>query len=145
VFGLVAQRLQQMGAAPLPQPQILDPAHIPIGDTGEITDHQGANPLAHGEGDDLLCSLMVGLVNAAAVAGLHLAQLCSVAAPTPRTALPQLGRSMTCLGLAGLLVAQVQIALGADRPPRDQQPGVLARDRVWVDDAKVDPGYPIRI
>jgi hypothetical protein len=31
--------------------------------------------------------------------------------------------------VAGLLIAQVEVAVGADRPPRDQQPSVLGDNR----------------
>jgi hypothetical protein len=47
--------------------------------------------------------------------------------------------------VAGLLILQVQPVLGAERPPRHQQPRLLGDDRVGMDDAKVDPGHPTRI
>jgi hypothetical protein len=37
-FGLVAQRLQQVGAAPPPQPQVLYPAGVVVGDPFGVTD-----------------------------------------------------------------------------------------------------------
>jgi hypothetical protein len=47
--------------------------------------------------------------------------------------------------LAGLLVAQVQEALGAKRPPRDRQPGVLGDKRVGMDDPEVDARDPVGV
>jgi hypothetical protein len=70
LFGLVAQHLDQVGAAPLPQPQVVNPTGIVAGDAGRIADHQHADPLAHGEGNDLPGRLVVGLVDPPAVAGL---------------------------------------------------------------------------
>jgi hypothetical protein len=49
------------------------------------------------------------------------------------------------LGLPGLLVVQVQPALGPHRPARDQQARLLGDDRVGVDDPEVDPGHPARV
>jgi hypothetical protein len=47
--------------------------------------------------------------------------------------------------LAGLLIAQVQEALGAERPSRDEQPNVLGGQRVGMDDPKVDTRDPVGI
>jgi hypothetical protein len=38
LLGLVAQRLQQMGAAPLPKAEVVDPARILVRDPGGISD-----------------------------------------------------------------------------------------------------------
>jgi hypothetical protein len=91
------------------------------------------------EGDDLAGGLVVGLVDAAAVAGLGSLLGPPIAAPAARPALSGLGSPPGCSGLASLLVLEVQVALGPHRPPRHQQPGVLGHDRVRVDDAKVHP------
>ena len=107
-FGLVAQCLQQVGAAPLPQPPVLHPAHVPVGNAFGIPDHQGPDPLLDSEGDDLLGGLMLGLVDTTTVARLHPAQPGSVATPTPRAALPALGGAACGPGLAGLLIRTVQ-------------------------------------
>jgi hypothetical protein len=97
------------------------------------------------EGDDLAGGLVVGLVDAAAVAGLGPPLGPPIATPAARPALPGLGSPPGCSGLASLLVLEVQVALGPHRPPRHQQPGVLGHDRVRVDDAKVHPSDPIRV
>jgi len=47
--------------------------------------------------------------------------------------------------VASLLVPEVQVALGADGPPRYQQPGILGHDRIGMDDAKIDPGHSIMV
>jgi hypothetical protein len=68
-----------------------------------------------------------------------------ITAPTPRPTLPRLRRAPGGPDVAGLLILQVQPVLGAERPPRHQQPRLLGDDRVGMDDAKVDPGHPTRI
>jgi hypothetical protein len=40
---------------------------------------------------------------------------------------------------------KVQVAIGAKRPPRDEQPRVLGGDRVGVDDPKIHPGDAARV
>jgi hypothetical protein len=60
-----------VSAAPLPQSQVLHPTNIPLGDPLGVADQQDADPIANGEVDDLFGGLMLGLVDAAAVAGLH--------------------------------------------------------------------------
>jgi hypothetical protein len=97
------------------------------------------------EGDDLAGGLVVGLVNAAAVAGLGPPLGPPIATPAARPALPGLGSPSDCSGPASLLVLEVQVALGSHRAPRHQQPGVLGHDRVRVDDAKVHPRDLIRV
>ena len=47
--------------------------------------------------------------------------------------------------MAGLLITQVQEALGADRPARHQQANLLGDHGIGVYDAKVHPGHPIRV
>jgi hypothetical protein len=121
------------------------PTGVAVGDALGITHHQGPDPPPDGEGDHLPGGLMLGLVDAATMAGLDSAELGAVAAPTARAPLPGLGCPLGRLGLAGLLVVQVQPALSPQRPPGDQQGGVLGDDRVRVDDAEVDPGNPARV
>jgi hypothetical protein len=60
-----------VGTVPLPQAEVVHPAHIPVSDPLGIPDQQGADPLLEGEGDDLLGGLVMGLVDAAAMARLH--------------------------------------------------------------------------
>jgi hypothetical protein len=70
-FGLVPQRPQQVGPVPLPQPQIVHPTRVVVGDALRVTDQQHPDPLADGERDHLPGGLMLGLMNAAAMAGLQ--------------------------------------------------------------------------
>jgi hypothetical protein len=145
LLGLVPQGLHKVGAAPLPQPPVLHPARILLGDPPRVPDHQRADLVVDGEGDHLLGGLVLGLMDAAAMACLHPPQPRPVATPAPRPALPRPGRAAGGLGLAGLLICTVQVALGPDGPPRHQQPSVLGHDRVGVDDPKINPGHPTRI
>jgi hypothetical protein len=114
-FGLVSQRLHKVGAAPLSQSEILHPAGILLADALGVSHDEGADALLGGEGDHLLGRLMVGVVDAAAMARLDPAQASPVAPPPPRPALPRPGCSACRLGLADLLVGTVQVVLGADR------------------------------
>jgi hypothetical protein len=59
--------------------------------------------------------------------------------------LPGFGCPSGGLGLTCLLIAQVQEALGPDRPPRYKQGCVLGDHRVGVDDAKVHAGHLTRV
>jgi hypothetical protein len=134
-----------MGTAPLPQPKILHPTDITVGDAGKIADHQGADPLPDGESDHQLGGLVLALVDAAAVASLSLALPVSITPPASRVPLPWLRRSAGRTGLAGLLVVQMQVTLGPQCTARHHEPGVLRYYGVRMDDAKVDTGYPIRV
>jgi hypothetical protein len=73
LFGLVPQRPKQVGAAPLPQPQVVGPTGVAVGDPLGITHQQGPDPTANGEADHLPGGLVVGLVDAATMPGLGLA------------------------------------------------------------------------
>jgi hypothetical protein len=139
-LGLVPQRLNQVGSAPLPQPEVLYTAHFPAGNPCEVPDHQGPDLVADSERDDLLGRLVLGLMDAAAMSCLGTAEPDSMTPPPAGAALPRPGCSACRLGLAGLLVLEMQVAFGADCPSRHQQPGVLGDNRVWMDDANVHPG-----
>jgi hypothetical protein len=117
----LSEGLEQVGATPLPQPPVLHPARILDGDALGVAHHQGANLVLDGEGDHLLGGLMLRLVNAAAMARFGASQA-GLAAPAPRPVLSRPGRACGGLGAAGLLVLEVEVALGAQRPPRHQQP-----------------------
>jgi hypothetical protein len=80
-FGLVAQRLHQMGAAPLPQPEILYATDVVAGDALRVTDHQGANLAAAGKGNHQGGGLMVDLMDPTAMASFCAALLGPVAPP----------------------------------------------------------------
>ena len=97
------------------------------------------------ERDDLLGRLMVGLMDAAAMPCLGTAKLDSLTAPSARAPLPRLGDVPRSLDTACLLILEMQVAIGSDRPSRDQQPRLLGDDRVGMDDAKVDSRHPARV
>ena len=145
LLSLVAEGLQQVGAAPMPQSKVLHPTHIPVSDPAKIAYRQGADPLLDGEGDHLLCRLVLGLVDATTMPRFDLALPDAMALPTPRPTLPG-SRGMTGrFGLTGLPILEVEVALGAERPSRHQEPGLRGGDRVRMDDAKIDTGDPIGI
>jgi hypothetical protein len=144
-LGLVLEGLEQVGTAPLPQPQVLHPARVVLGDALEVAHEQGTDPLLDGEGDYLPGGLVVGVVDAAAMARLDAAQAGSVVTPASGAALPRLWCSPGGHGAAGLLVLDVEVVLGAEGSPRHQQTRLLGDDRVGVDDAKVHPRHPARV
>jgi hypothetical protein len=126
-----------MGASPLSQPKVLDPPHVPLGDALGVSNDQNANSLPNGKGDDLAGSLVLGLVDTATMTGLGLPLPGSVAAPSARAPLPRLGIAARRPALTGLLIAEVQIVLSTNRAARDQQPRLLADNRIWMDNAEV--------
>jgi hypothetical protein len=139
-LGLVAQCLQQVGAAPLLQPPVLHRTRILVCDPLRVAHQQGPDALLDGEGDDLLGGPMLGLVDAAAMAALHAPQAGSVASPAPRAALSRLGMAAGGVGLACLLILTVQVALGADGSPGHQQSHVLRHHGIRMDDPQIHPG-----
>lgn len=104
LFGLIAEGLQKMSAAPPAKSEVLYPTHIPIGDPAKVTNSQGADPLLEGEGDHLTCGLMLSLMYATTMARFGSALLGTMASPTPGSMLPW-PRGMTGrLGLPCLLI-----------------------------------------
>jgi len=140
-FGLVAQRLQQMDAAPLSQPEVLRTTDVTVSDAPQIADHQGAGPLFDHEGNHLLGRLVVGLMDATTVTSVQLTLPRSVSAPAARASLPALRCLAGCSDLASLAIAQVQIVVGADGAPRNQQSCLLSHDGVGMNDAEINPGH----
>jgi hypothetical protein len=134
-----------MSASPLAQAQVLHLARILIGDVPGVADEQGADPVSHGKGDRLPGGFMLGLVDAATMTILGLPEPGPVTPPPARPALTRLGGSSRRLGLAGLLVAEVQVALGPDRPARHQQRGLVGDQCIGVDDANVHSGHLARV
>jgi hypothetical protein len=141
-FGLVAQGLEQVGSAPLPQPEVLHPTGVMVGDAGQVADRQHADRVADGKGDDLAGGLMVGVVDPATVPGLDPALLRPIASPAAGAALPSPGSSSGCLRLASLPIAQVQKALRPDCPARHQQGCLLGDKSIGMDDAQIYPCHP---
>jgi hypothetical protein len=134
-----------VGAAPLPQPPVLHPARILLGDASGVANHQHADLPLQGERDYLFGGLMLSLVHTTAMACLDAAQASPVATPTPGAALSAFGCAADGLGLPGRLIHTVQVSLGAERPPRDKQADVLGHHRVGMDDAKVHSRHPARV
>ena len=142
LLSLVAQGLEQVGAAPLPQPEVLHPPGVLVGDALEVAHDQGPDLVVDGEGDHLLGRLMLGLMDAAAMARLGPTHPSPMPAPAPRPALPGPRYPACGLGLPGLLIIEMQVAVGAECPPRHQQPRGLGHDGVGVDDPKVHSSDP---
>jgi hypothetical protein len=140
--GFVAERLHQVGTPPLTQPEVLHPAKLVGSDALGITDHQRTDPLPEREGDHLSSGLVVGLVNSAPVTGFYAPLLGPVPAPTSRAVLAWLGRAPSHPRPSCLLIPQMEIALGADRASRDQQPSMPADDRIRVNDAEIHARHP---
>jgi hypothetical protein len=129
----------------MPQSKVLHPTHIPVGDPAKIANRQGADPLPDGEGDHLLRGLVLGLMDATTMARFDSALPDAMALPTPRPTLPRFRGMTSRVDLACLPVFEVEVALGAERPSRHQEPGLRGGDRVRMDDAKIDTGDPIGI
>jgi hypothetical protein len=133
-----------VGASPLSSAEVLLPARALAGDALEVTNQQGADLVLDSKGDRLLGGFMLGLMDATAMARLHPPHAMPVTAPSPRSALATPGSSPGRLGVAGLLVPEMQITLGAKCPTRDQQPRLPGDHRVGMDDAKVYPCHAAR-
>jgi hypothetical protein len=69
-----------------------------------VTDHKRAHPLLEREGDDLLCCLVVGLVDTATMTRLNSTQLRPVTPPAARADLAPFGRATSRLCLACPLI-----------------------------------------
>jgi hypothetical protein len=144
-FCFIAQGLQQVGAAPPPQAQVLHPADGVVGNPFGVTNHQGAYPVLDGKGDHLLGGLMLSLMDAATVTLLDTTHPCPVASPAPRSALPGLRCAPAGLSLPCPLILKVEVVLGADRPSRRQQSHLLGHHGVGVNDSQIYPGDPTGI
>jgi hypothetical protein len=143
--GLFDQRPQEMGPAPLPQPQVLHPTDVTFLNASEVANQQGADLQFDHEVDDVLGRLVVRLVDAAEVTGLDQALPGAVAAPATRSPVSRLWGSPRSLGAPSLLVAQMKIALSADRSTGDQQASVLGHRRIRMNDAEIHTGDPTRV
>jgi hypothetical protein len=118
-------------------------ARVDAQHAARVADGQGADPAAHGPADHSAGGLVLGLADPAGVPRLDYPLAAPVVPPAAGSALPGFRGAAgdgpaPCFG-----VLQVQVVLGADRPPGDQQrlpvgPG----DGVGVDDAQVHPGHP---
>src|SRR4029450_5485399 len=118
-LGLVPEGMHKVGASPLPQAEVLHPAHVLACDVLGVADQQGTDSLSHRKGNHLLGGLMLSLVDAPAMTRLLTPHAEPVTAPAPRPPLAWLGCPPRSPRVAGLLVAQGQGGLGANRPARD--------------------------
>jgi hypothetical protein len=145
-LGLVAQRGDQIADAPGVHSLVMSPPCVQAENAARVADCQRADPVPGSPVDQDLGGLVLRLPDPPLVSGRRLSLAAAVSPPAPRPALPGLGCSPTSDAGAGLRVAQVLTALGADRAPRHQQqlpvrPGCGIR----VNDPQVDPGQPVRI
>jgi hypothetical protein len=93
-----------MGASPLSSTKVLHPARVLAGDALGVANQQGADLVPYRKGDYLLGSLMLGLVDATAMASLRPPHANPVTAPPSRPALPTLRGSPGRPATARLLV-----------------------------------------
>jgi hypothetical protein len=93
----------------------VDPAHVLLGDALGVSDDQDAKVVSKGEGDDLAGRFVMGLVDTATMLDLGSPSPSSVVPPSARALLSSRRPAARRLGLAGLLVTQVQIVLSTNR------------------------------
>jgi hypothetical protein len=87
-----------------------------------VADGQGADPAGHRPGDHGGGGFVLGLADPPPVPRLGQPLAAPVVSSPPRAFLPGLGCAVGHRLLAGFAVGQVHAVLGADRPPRHQQP-----------------------
>ena len=142
-LGLVFQDGDQVADAPVAGALIVPPPRVQVQDAAGVADGQGADPPVNGPGDDGCGGFVLGLADPSPVPRLGQPLAAPVVPPPPRPSLPGLGRAVGHRPHAGLGVGQVHAVLGADRPPRHQQPlAVWPGHRVGVDDPQVHSGDP---
>lgn len=141
-FGLIAQGAHEVGAPPLPQPEVLAPPHLAVGDAGKVADREGADPMRDRPGDERLGGLMVGETDPTLVPGFGPAPCRAQLAPTLRAFLAAAGSLPAHASGAGFGVGEVQAFLGSDGPPRHHQRLVVAGGGKRVDDPDVDACDP---
>jgi hypothetical protein len=145
-LGLIRQGADQVSDPPVPGPLVVPPACLEGQHAAGVPDRQGADPVLHRPGDDLVGGFVLGLADPPGMPGFGFPLAAPVLAPAPRPALPGLRGAGGGSAGAALAVAQVLPAFGPDRPPGHQQPlPFRARGCVRVDDAQVDPGGPGRV
>jgi hypothetical protein len=132
--GDIAQHADQVADAPVAGPLVVPPARSDAQDAARVADRDGADPARGGPADHRAGGLVLGLADPAGVPRLHDPLAAPVLPPAPRPALPGFGGAAgdgpaPCPG-----VLQVQVVLGADRPPprvqlQDAGPHVPGRDQ----------------
>jgi hypothetical protein len=144
--GLVLEAGQEVADPPVPDPLVVPAAGVQGQHAAGVADPQGADPALYRPGDHGRGGLVVGLGHPPPVRGFLLALPGAGLAPPPRPGLPRLRRPPRGCPRAPFPVSQVQVGLGADRPPGDQQPlPARAGDRARVDHPRVYPGDPGRV
>lgn len=113
-LGLVDQRAQEVGAAPLVQPQVLAPASVATRDPSGIADREGADTTFDGPGNDGFGSLVVREPHPAAVARFSVALRGPEFAPPAAAALTPPGRLGARMSGSGFGVSEVDAFLGPD-------------------------------
>src|SRR3984893_13063185 len=142
---LVLEGADEMGAPPVAQPKVLAPAGVPVADALGVAYPKGPHLMLDRPGDDGPGCLVVGLVDAPAMAGLLASLGPPQLAPAPRSFLSSARGLAPHVSGSGLGVGQVQVAFGPHGPPGDEQ-GLAARDGgEGVDDAGVNPGDDLRV
>jgi len=145
-LGLVFQDGDQVADAPVTGPLVVPPTRRNVQHAAGIADGQGADPPVNGPGNDRCGGLVLGLADPPPVPRLHHALAAPVVPPPPRPPLPGLGGAVGHRPGAGLGVGQVHPILGADRPPRHQQPRAAGPDHgIRVDDPQIHPRHPARV
>src|SRR5262252_8244461 len=93
---------------------VVPPPGLELQDAAGVADRQGADAVLDGPGDHLAGGFVLGLADPAAVPRLHHLLAAPVLAPSPRPALSGCRGSVGYRPVAGLGVAQVLVAFGAD-------------------------------
>jgi hypothetical protein len=145
-FGLVPKRAQQVADPPGPSALVVPPPRVQAENAARVTDCHGANAVLHRPGDHLLGGFMLSLPDPPPVPSLYQPLTAPVLAPSPRSFLPRHGSTAGYRALPRLGIAQMQVILGADGPPRHQQclafwPG----GRTQVDDPNIHSRQPSRV
>src|SRR4029450_6727858 len=102
--------MHKVGASPLPQAEVLHPAHVLACDVLGVADQQDTDSLSHRKGNHLLGSLMLSLVDAAAMTRLLTPHAEPVTAPAPRPPLAWLGCPARSLRVAGAVGAPARVS-----------------------------------
>src|SRR5438132_795884 len=121
------------------------PSGVPVADPLGVPDAKGPHPVVDRPGDHRLSGLVVGLVDAPAVADLPPALGSAELSPSPRPPLAPAGGLSPHPPCPRLGVGEVQVALGPQAPPRHEQGLVSCDHGEGMDDAGVHAGDDTRV
>jgi hypothetical protein len=130
-----------MGVAPLHETPVVTGSEILVEQATWSADDQRPDMTLDCEVDHLPCCLMMALMDSTAVTAFRLSLSPTIGAPPPRPSDPWLRRFGSRPPSSTLRVGQMQARLGPQRPTGYQEPLVVNRDRIRVDDPKVNPGH----